>query len=110
MDGVAAGHPAHVRVALLMVFRSWLDGITRVIAAPAIVASVFVITLLTALPLAALVGVGMNDHLGASLMADEAADGINYDWGQEFASQGSFLSLNSTLRRRSSASPRRSTA
>ena len=29
----------------------------------------------------------MNEHLGASLMADEAADGVNYDWWQEFASQ-----------------------
>ena len=97
MDGVAAGHDAHVCVALLMVLQSWLDGITRVLAAPAIVAGVFVITVLTALPLAAVVGVGMNEHLGASLMANEAADGINYDWGQEFASQGSFLSLNSTV-------------
>ena len=98
VDGVAAGHPAHVRVALLMVFQSWLDGIKRVIAAPAIIASVFVITLVAALPLACrCVGVGMNEHLGASLMADEAADGVNYDWWPGIRVAGKLLGLNSTF-------------
>jgi hypothetical protein len=77
--------------------RSWSDGWRRVFAAPAVIAGVFVVTLLTAAPLAGVIGIAMREHLGASLMADEAAEAVNYDWWQEFASQGSFLSLGSTL-------------
>jgi hypothetical protein len=80
-----------------MVLSSWRNGWTSVFGAPAVIAGVFVVTLLTALPLAGVMGVAMNQHLGASLMADEAADGVNYDWWQEFASQGNFLSLGSTF-------------
>ena len=71
--------------------RSWSDGWRRVFSAPAVIAGVFVVTLLTALPLVGVMGVAMNQHLGASLMADEAADGVNYDWWQEFASQATGL-------------------
>jgi hypothetical protein len=77
--------------------RPWFDGVRRIVAAPAVIAAVYLVTLLAALPLATAMGSAMYEHLGASLAADEAADSVNYDWWQEFASQGSFLSLTSTL-------------
>jgi hypothetical protein len=65
----------------------WSDGLRRVFGAPAVIAGVFVVTLLAALPLAVSLRAAMQSHLGASLMAGEAADGVNYDWWQEFGSQ-----------------------
>jgi len=44
-------------------------------------------TLLTALPLALSLRDALEDHLGSSLAANEAADGVNYDWWQEFNAQ-----------------------
>jgi hypothetical protein len=67
--------------------RSWSDGWRRVFAAPAVMAGVFAITLLAALPLALTLRAALQDHLGASLAADEAADAVNYDWWQEFVAQ-----------------------
>jgi hypothetical protein len=77
--------------------RPWFDGLRRIFAARAVIAGVYVVTLLAAAPLATAMGSAMYEHLGASLAADEAADSVNYDWWQEFASQGSFLSLTSTF-------------
>src|SRR6186713_1892161 len=70
-----------------MVLRAWRDGLGRVFGAPAIVAGVFVVTLAAALPLAMTLRGAMQTHLGSSLMADEAADAVNYDWWQEFNAQ-----------------------
>jgi hypothetical protein len=67
----------------------WSDGWRRVLAAPSIVGGVFVATLLAALPLALTMRGLIDTHLGRSAMADRAADGVNYDWWQEFASQAS---------------------
>jgi hypothetical protein len=66
-----------------------LDGWRRVLAARAIVAGVFAATLLTALPLALTMRGLIETHLGRSAMAERAADGVNYDWWQEFTSQAS---------------------
>ncbi len=71
--------------------RSWSDGWRRVFSAPAVIAGVFLVTLLAALPLALSLRDALQTHLGASQMADEAADGVNYDWWQEFASQATGL-------------------
>jgi hypothetical protein len=62
-----------------------------VLHAPAIVAGVFAMTFLLALPLALTVRGMIEGHLGQSLMADQAADAVNYDWWQEFTSQTSGL-------------------
>jgi len=70
-----------------MVLGAWRDGFRRVLSAPAIVAGAFVVTLAAALPLAMSMRVAMQTHLGSSLMADEAADAVNYDWWQEFNAQ-----------------------
>jgi hypothetical protein len=67
--------------------RSLSEGWRRVLAAPAIIAGVFVLTLTLALPLALTLRSLLRAHLGASMMANEAADAVNYDWWQEFTSQ-----------------------
>jgi len=53
-------------------------------------------TLLTALPLALSLRDALEDHLGSSLAADDAADGVNYDWWQEFSAQASGLGTTFT--------------
>ena len=78
-----------------MVARAWTDGWRRVFAARAIIAGVFAATFVAALPLAMTMRGLIEAHLGRSVMADRAADGVNYDWWQEFLSQGS--GLGSTL-------------
>jgi len=74
-----------------MVARSWLDGLRRVLAAPAVIAGVFAATLLTAAPLALAMRGAIESHLGRSLVAGGVAEGIDYDWWQEFASQATGL-------------------
>ncbi len=54
----------------------------------------YLVTLLAALPLAVSLRGALQNHLGASLMAGEAADAVNYDWWQEFASQSTGLGLD----------------
>jgi len=63
----------------------WLDGIRRVNRAPAILAGVWVMTLLVSLPLTLALRDSIARHLGASLAADRAAGGVDYDWMQEFS-------------------------
>ena len=74
-----------------MVAGSWRDGFGRVLHAPAVLASVFVVTLAAALPLALTMHGMIEAHLGASLAAGAAADAVDYDWWQEFSSQASGL-------------------
>jgi hypothetical protein len=70
-----------------------LDGMRRVNSAPAILAGVWILTLVAGLPLAAALRVSLSDHLGQSLAADTAAAGANYDWMQEFADQASGIGV-----------------
>jgi len=65
---------------------SWRDGWKRVLAAPAIAAGVFAMTILMASPLAVAMRGAIASHLGDSLAAGTAAAGVNYDWWQEFTS------------------------
>ena len=74
-----------------MVSRSWRDGFGRVLGAPAILAGVYALTLAAGLPMAFAIRGTIEAHLGRSLAADAAADGVNFDWWQEFASQASGL-------------------
>jgi hypothetical protein len=76
-----------------LAFRS---GWKRVLAAPALVAGVFVMTFTLALPLAITVRSALASHLGASLAAETAASGINYDWWQEFTAQATGLGTTFT--------------
>src|SRR5690554_6721581 len=74
-----------------LILRAWRDGWRRVAAAPVIVAGVLALTLAAALPAAALVRQSLQSLLGRSLMAAEAAEGVSYDWWQEFSAQSSGL-------------------
>ncbi len=66
---------------------SWRDGWKRVRSAPALAAGVFVMTFALAAPLAITMRDALASHLGASLAAESAASGVNYDWWQEFLAQ-----------------------
>ena len=75
-----------------MISRSWVQGWRRVAAAPAVAAGVFVLTIAIAAPLAITMSSTIQAQLGRSLVAASVADGVNYDWWQEFTSQTSGLS------------------
>jgi hypothetical protein len=70
---------------------AWRDGVRRVKSAPAILLGVWALTLLVSVPMAAAMRGMLAQHLGASLAADTAASGVNYDWMQEFAEQAAGL-------------------
>jgi hypothetical protein len=70
-----------------MILSSWRSGWRRVLAAPAIAAGVLAMTLLLALPLTLVMRDAIASHLGSSLAAARAADGVNWDWWQQFSSQ-----------------------
>ena len=76
----------------MTVLAAWLDGIGRVGRAPALLVGVWLVTSIVSVPLALDVRDAMERHLGSSLEADAAADGVNYDWMQEFAGQASGIS------------------
>src|SRR5918912_1329034 len=63
------------------------DGIRRVNGAPAILLGVWLMTSLVSLPPALGLRSMLGQHLGNSLAAESAADGVNYDWMEEFADQ-----------------------
>jgi hypothetical protein len=71
--------------------QAWRDGVRRVARAPAIVIGVWLLTTLVSVPLALSIRVELMNHLGASLAAESAAQGVNYEWMQEFADQATGL-------------------
>ena len=72
---------------------AWRDGIRRVNGAPALLLGVWGLTLLVSVPMAAAMRGMLAQHLGASLAADTAASGVNYDWMQEFSDQAAGLGV-----------------
>jgi hypothetical protein len=70
---------------------AWIDGARRVVRAPALLMGVWAMTLIVSVPLAFALRAMLAQHLGASLAADTAAGGVNYDWMQEFGDQASGL-------------------
>jgi hypothetical protein len=79
-----------------MVVSAFVDGLKRTVSAPAVLLGVFALTIAMAVPLALTVRGMLRDHLDRSLAANEAADGVNYDWWQEFQSQASGLATTFT--------------
>ena len=69
------------------------DGVRRVMRAPAIVVSVWILTIAVSLPLALGMRMLIREHLGESLAADTALSGVNYEWWQEFADQAAGLGV-----------------
>jgi hypothetical protein len=67
----------------------FIEGLNRVKRAPWLVIGVWVSTLLLAMPLAVALHEQLNTQLGASMAADSAAAGVNYDWWNEFLAQTS---------------------
>lgn len=68
---------------------SFIDGLNRVKRAPWLVIGVWISTLLLAMPLAIALHEQISAHLGASMAAQTAASGVNYDWWSEFLAQTS---------------------
>jgi hypothetical protein len=60
------------------------DGVGRVYRARVIVAGMWLVMLAVSLPATLLMRAGIAAHLGSSLAAEAAADGVNYDWMVEF--------------------------
>ena len=72
---------------------AWRDGIRRVNGAPALAAAVWALTLAVTLPMALAMRSLLARHLGASVAAETAASGVNYDWMQEFSDQAAGLGV-----------------
>jgi hypothetical protein len=68
---------------------AFIDGLNRVKRAPWLVLGVWLSTLLLALPLTLVLQEQIAGHLGSSMAAQAAADGVNYDWWNEFLAQTS---------------------
>ena len=66
----------------------------RVKRAPWLVIGVWLSTVLVALPLAMMLQAQIGEHLGASLAAQAAADGVNFDWWNEFLAQTSGVGVS----------------
>ena len=79
-----------------VIVKAWLDGWKRVAASPAIAAGVFLLTFALAAPLALSMRDQLRSHLGRSVMADEAADYVNYDWWLEYLAQASGIGATFT--------------
>jgi hypothetical protein len=73
---------------------AFIDGLNRVKRAPWLVIGVWLSTLLLAMPLAIVLQEMIGAHLGASLAAQAAADGVNYDWWNEFLAQTSGVGVS----------------
>lgn len=70
-----------------VVLSAFRDGLRRVWRAGWLVPGVWLSTIAVALPAAWLLRGLLADHLGASLMAEQAARGANMDWWHEFLAQ-----------------------
>lgn len=71
-----------------------VDGLNRVKRAPWLVVGVWLSTLLVAMPLAIVLQEQIGAHLGSSMAAQAAADGVNYDWWNEFLAQTSGVGVS----------------
>src|SRR4051812_20859822 len=92
MDGVARGPAAHMGMSRMTAHagritatEAWLDAMRRVSRAPVILACVFVVTFLTAVPFSIALRSSMTASLGHSLAANEALEGVNYSWWTEYS-------------------------
>ena len=81
---------------MTIVIDAWRDGWRRVAHAPAVLIGVSALTIVLALPLALSMRSLLEAHVGRSAMSADAADGISYDWWQEFLSQATGLGTTFT--------------
>lgn len=73
---------------------AFVEGLNRVKHAPLLTLGLWLSTIAVALPFAIMLQALIGDHLGASLAAQPAADGVNYDWWNEFLAQTSGVGLS----------------
>src|SRR5688572_5769347 len=73
---------------------AFIDGLRRVKRAPWLVIGLWLATVVVALPVAMLLQSQLDAHLGASLAAQAAAEGVNYDWWNEFLAQTSGIGVS----------------
>lgn len=66
---------------------AWRDGMRRVNRAPAILLGLWLATVILSIPFTLEIRDRIDAHLGASLEGTAAANGVNYDWLQEFMGQ-----------------------
>ena len=69
----------------------FVDGLRRVWGAPWVVVGLWLSTVALAVPLAVILHATLGEHLGASLAAQDAVAGVNYDWWNEFLAQAAGL-------------------
>jgi len=69
------------------VVTAFLDGLMRVKRAPWLVIGLWLSTLLLALPLSLALHAMLGEHLGSSMAAQAAAEGLSFDWWNEFLAQ-----------------------
>lgn len=67
------------------------EGIGRVNRSPVMIASVFLVTLLSAVPMSVLMRDALQAHLGDSMIAEQVARGVNVQWWSEFTAQAGTL-------------------
>lgn len=67
------------------------DGIARVYRAPGVLACVYLVTLLTAIPFSLAMRAAISTHLGSSLVAEHVARGVHVQWWSEFAARSGAL-------------------
>jgi hypothetical protein len=75
---------------------SLLDGVRRVVQAPVILAGAAMLTLLLALPLGLMLHGELQTALGDSIEADAMADGVAWDWWEQFNAQATGLERSFT--------------
>ena len=75
---------------------SLLDGLRRVVRAPVILVGAAMLTLLMAMPLGLQLRGELQTALGDSIVADAMADGVAWDWWQQFSSQATGLERSFT--------------
>ena len=80
----------------MAIVTSLLDGVRRVIQAPVILAGAAILTLLLALPLGLVLHGALQTALGTSVAADAMADGVAWDWWEQFITQATGLERSFT--------------
>lgn len=75
----------------MSVLGAWNAGWRRTLRAPWIIVGLWLMTLLVAFPMAMILRGQLARHLGASLAAETAATGVNFDWWNEFLAQAAGL-------------------
>jgi len=75
----------------MTIWAAWRDGIRRVNGAPVVLAGMFTLTLLVALPLSFALRSMIEAQLNDSLAAETVASGTSLDWWQEFSAQATGL-------------------